>query len=81
MRLPLVTTALLLATTLLGAGPARADMSPNESAKPLESGLRHAKKTQVYAAPLFVEQKETPGASKTALRLGGAWRLSDKSKD
>jgi hypothetical protein len=32
-------------------------------------------------AQLFVEQKEAPAASKTALRLDGAARFSTKSKD
>ncbi len=39
------------------------------------------RKLQATYAPLFVEQKDTPGVSKTNLRLDAAPRLQPKLKD
>jgi hypothetical protein len=77
---------LFAAVVLVGlgfAGTAYADVDHSDSAKPLEPAVRQVKKASVFApqAPLFIEQKEAPTASKTSLRLNGTPRLSDKSKD
>ncbi len=78
---------LLAAVVFVGvvgfAGTAKAELDQGDSAKPLEPATRYAKKTSFFApqAPLFVEQKEAPAASKTALRLNTSPRFGDKSKD
>ena len=75
---------LLLAASfaLLVAGTARAEHG--DAAKSLEStqgASPRASKVRAPQASLFLEQKEAPGASKTTLRMDGAPRLSQKSKD
>ena len=79
MRLHLLATLILVSL----AGSAKAEVDRSDSAKPLEPATHHAKKTSFFApqAPLFVEQKEAPAASKTALRLNTSPRFGDKSKD
>jgi hypothetical protein len=79
MRLHLLATLILIGF----AGTAKAEVDHSDSAKPLEPAARNAKKTSFFApqAPLFVEQKEAPAASKTALRLNTSPRFGDKSKD
>jgi hypothetical protein len=83
MRLHLLLAAVVFAGLIGFAGTAKAEIELNDSAKPLEPVVHHAKKTSFFApqAPLFAEQKEAPAASKTALRLNTSPRFGDKSKD
>ncbi len=79
-RLAFVASA-ALGITAAHADPSRVDPQP----KPLESTTIRTPKTRAIfslQAQLFVEQKEAPANSKTALRLETAGRFSAaKSKD
>jgi hypothetical protein len=85
MRLHLPASAILivgLATSSAYAGDVKTASKPLEGAP---GSTRPQKKTQGSTfAPqtqLFVEQKDAPANSKTALRLESTSRLSTKSKD
>lgn len=82
MRLHLILSLFVLA---ISAGSAHAEGALMNGPKQLESApLPQQKKMRAVfstQAQLFVEQKEAPAASKTALRMDNAPRLSAKSKD
>ncbi len=86
MRLHAVISIGLLA---LGASAARAEApvavanAPKllEAAPGAPSMPRAGKVRTAFQAQLFVEQKDAPAASKTALRLEAVQRVSAKSKD
>ena len=62
-------------------GPKHLESAPGanvSSVAPSQKKMRALFSTQ---AQLFVEQKDAPTASKTALRMDTAPRLSEKSKD
>ena len=67
------------------AGAALADTGSFDQTKQLElpSGqvATRPRKLQTAYAPLFVEQKDAPGLSKTYLRADGAPHLQQKLKD
>jgi hypothetical protein len=52
-----------------------------EAAPGAPASARPGKVRATFQAQLFVEQKDAPAASKTALRLEGLQRPSAKSKD
>jgi hypothetical protein len=83
MRLHALAALVFIALPMMSVRVAAADVDHSDSAKPLEPMRRTNKKSMAFAqqAPLFVEQKEAPTASKTALRMSTVPRLGEKSKD
>ena len=87
MRLHALVVGIFSASLALAA-TAHADDRAVNTQKDLERapGATAARPSKIRSlfqtqAQLFVEQKEAPAASKTALRLDGVVRFSTKSKD
>jgi hypothetical protein len=84
MRLHALVAVLVLSFASLASADERVVNTQKDlECAPGSTAVRPSKVRSLFQtqAQLFVEQKEAPTASKTALRLDGSVRFSTKSKD